>query len=111
MARKQTKHPPTMLDVAKLAGVSQTTVSFVMNGVATANIPDETKERVWDAVRQLGYRRNSVAQALRTKRTHIIGFITDEIASTPFAVNTIKGAQDAAWAHQKILTIINTGGN
>ena len=100
-----------MLDVAKLAGVSQTTVSFVMNNVSTVNIPDETKARVWDAVRTLGYRRNHAARALRTKRTHLIGFVTDEIASTPFAVNTIKGAQDAAWGHNKILTIVNTGGN
>lgn len=111
MARKPTKRLPTMLDVAKLAGVSQTTVSFVMNDVATVNIPDETKQRVWDAVRTLGYRRNSLAQALRTKRTHFIGFITDEIASTPFAVNTIKGAQDAAWANRKLLMIVNTGDN
>jgi LacI family transcriptional regulator len=100
-----------MLDVAKLAGVSPTTVSFVMNHVSTVNIPDQTKERVWDAVRKLGYRRNNIAKALRTKRTHTIGFVTDEIASTPFAGNTIKGAQDAAWANNKILMIVNTGGN
>lgn len=111
MSGKSSKRPPTMSDVAKLAGVSQTTVSFVMNNVSTVNIPDETRERVRQAVHKLGYRRNNVAKALRTKRTHTIGFVTDQIATTPFAGNTIKGAQDAAWANGKILLIVNTGGD
>ena len=59
------KRTPTMKDVAKLAGVSQTTVSFVINDNAEAGIPDETQQRVWDAIEQLGYRPNVMAQGLR----------------------------------------------
>lgn len=106
---KHAKRPPTMDDVAKQAGVSQTTVSFVLNNVAAANIAEETKARVWDAVKQLGYRPNAVAKGLRTRRTHTIGFITDTIATTPFAGDVIKGAQDHAWEHNKVLLITNTG--
>jgi LacI family transcriptional regulator len=100
-----------MHDVAKRAGVSQTTVSFVINGLHTAEIPEETRERVWDAIRALGYRRNAVAQGLRTKRTNVIGFLTDEVASTPFAVQIVEGAQAAAWAAGRLLMIVNTGRN
>src|SRR5256885_6555531 len=99
-----------MSDIARQAGVSRTTVSFVLNNhAASASIPEETKDRVQQAAKQLAYRPNLAAQGLRTHQTHTIGFITDEIATTPYAVNIIRGAQDAAWAHGKLLLIVNTG--
>lgn len=110
MRRRGAKRP-TMADVARQAGVSQTTVSFVMNNVATANIPDETRVRIWEAVRELGYRPNAVAKGLRTSQSHTIAFITDEIATTPYAGDVIKGAQDLAWASGKVLVVVNTGGS
>ena len=85
--RKQKKSNSKMVDVAKLAGVSQTTVSFVING--NPEIPDETKERVLAAVSELDYRPNPAAQALRSKRSGIIGFVTDLIATTPYAVRIL----------------------
>lgn len=102
---------PTITDVARLAGVSPTTVSFVLNEVSGSGIPAATRERVWASVRELGYRPNATAKLLRANRSHAIGFITDEIASTPFAGNIIKGAQDSAWSNDKILLIVNTGEN
>ena len=100
-----------MKDVADLAGVSRTTVSFVINNVPNANIPQETRDKVQTAVTQLGYRPNAVARGLRAQRTHTIGFISDVIATTPHAGHMIQGAQDLAWAHDKLLLLINTGGN
>jgi LacI family transcriptional regulator len=97
-----------MKDVAKRAGVSQATVSYVINDSAVENIPPETRERVLVAVRELGYRPNSAARNMRTQRSNFIGFITDLIASTPHAGAIIKGAQDAARAHQKTLLLVNT---
>ena len=101
---KNRKRAPRMVDVAKLAGVSQTTVSFVING--NPDIPDETKERVMAAISELGYRPNLTAQSLRTRKSGIIGFVTDEIATTPYAVKIIEGAQDAAWNKGKILILV-----
>ncbi len=95
-----------MNDVAKMAGVSQTTVSFVING--NPEIPDETKEKVLAVIAQLDYRPNAVAQSLRTQRSGIIGFVTDEIAITPFAGKIFEGAQDVAWDQEKILLLANT---
>lgn len=105
------KRPPTMKDVADLAGVSQTTVSFIINDVDGVSIPQDTRQRVWAAIQQLRYRPNAVAQGLRRNRTGVLGFITDEIATTPFAGKLIQGAQDAAWESGKILLLINTAKN
>lgn len=108
---KSKKRKPTMKDVAKLAGVSQTTVSFVINKNPNASIPEETKDRVWAAVLELGYRPNIIARGLRSNRTYTIGLISDEVATTPYAVQIIHGAQDQAWENGYIILMINTGGN
>jgi LacI family transcriptional regulator len=102
---------PSMKDVARLAGVSQTTVSFVVNNVTDANIAQETQDRVWKAVKKLGYRPNAIARALSAQRTHTIGFISDEVATTPYAGFMIQGAQDLAWQHGNIILLVNTGDN
>lgn len=64
---------PVMSDVARLAGVSHQTVSRVVNG--QTNLRPETREKVEQAIRQLGYRRNSAARALVTRRSGTIGVI------------------------------------
>jgi LacI family transcriptional regulator len=109
---KQVKHKrPSMYDVARLAGVSQTTVSFVVNNVPDTNIPEETRERIWAAVEELGWRPNAMARGLSLRRSHTIGLISDDIATSSHAGKIIQGAQDAAWAHAKMLLVINTGRN
>lgn len=105
------KRSPTIGDVARLAGVSPTTVSFVLNNVTGRNISERTRTRVRASAHELRYRPNATAKLLRTNRSHTIGFITDEIASTPFAGDIIKGAQEAAWETGKILVIVNTDKN
>lgn len=99
---------PSMQDVADLAGVSKTTISFVINEVPGSNIPPETQERVWKAVRKLDYRPNISARNLRRQRSHTIGFISDRVATTPYAGLMIQGAQDAAWKQEMILLMVNT---
>lgn len=110
MSHQARKRQPTMSDIAREAEVSRTTVSFVLNNHASsASIPEETKERILGVAKKLSYRPNLAAQGLRTNQTHTIGFITDEIATTPHAVNIIRGAQDAAWVNGKLVLIVNTG--
>jgi DNA-binding LacI/PurR family transcriptional regulator len=65
---------PRMIDVARLAGVSQQTVSRLVNG--DTNVRPEIRERVEGAIRQLQYRRNTAARALATKRTMDLGVIS-----------------------------------
>lgn len=100
-----------MKEVAELAGVSQTTVSFVINQTAGMTIPEATRQRVMSAVSDLGYRPNAAAKTLRTSKSHSIGFVTDELASSPFAGDMVRGAQGAAWAREHVLMIVNTGGD
>ncbi|MGI5130064.1 LacI family DNA-binding transcriptional regulator [Pseudonocardia sp. CA-107938] len=94
-------------DVAKLAGVSVTTVSHVLNETPHTRVAEETKNRVREAARSLGYGPNRVAQALRTRRSGLIGLLSEEIATTPHAGRIILGAQEAARAHGLTLVIVN----
>jgi len=61
------------IDVARMAGVSPTTVTFVMNGNTRVSIPEETRARVRRVAEELGYRPSRIAAALRTGRMNIIG--------------------------------------
>jgi len=65
----------TSLDVAKSAGVSRTTVSFVLNNVQGMQISEETKRRVIDAARTLGYVPDAAAQALASGRSKTVGLL------------------------------------
>jgi LacI family transcriptional regulator, galactose operon repressor len=105
------RRPPSMYDVARAAGVSQTTVSFVVNDAPNTTIPQETRERVWAAIEALGWQPNALARGLRMQTSHTIGLISDEIAISSHAGKIIQGAQDAAWDHTKMLLVINTGNN
>lgn len=65
----------TSLDVARRAGVSRTTVSFVLNSVKKASISEETRQRVLAAIEELGYVPDAAAQALASGRTQTIGMV------------------------------------
>ncbi|WP_327347377.1 LacI family DNA-binding transcriptional regulator [Streptomyces europaeiscabiei] len=99
-----------MNDVARLAGVSQSTVSSVVNGRTDRRIPEATQDRVLHAVRELGFRVDQHARGLRIGRTQTIGLLTDHIASSPFAGKVVLGAQDQAWKHGRLILLVNTGG-
>src|SRR5450756_2309298 len=85
---------PVMTDVARLAGVSQKTVSRVINNAP--NVRANIRERVNAAVEALGYRPNSAARALVTKRTRVIGIITPGTALYGPSAQ-LFGVERAAW--------------
>lgn len=95
-------------DVAKAAGVSVTTVSHVLNDTPQMRVAAETRARVREAARTLGYGPNRAARALRTNRSGLVGLLSEEIATTPHAGRIILGAQDAARQHDLTLVIVNT---
>lgn len=98
----------TMSQVAAQAGVSQATVSLVLNNVDGGRVADETRDRVMLAVEQLGYRTNAFAKSLRSGRSGMIGFISDEVASSPFAGRLLKGAQMLAWETGNVILSVDT---
>ncbi|MET3897893.1 LacI family transcriptional regulator [Devosia sp. UYZn731] len=85
----------TMLEVGELAGVSQATVSLVLNGVPNARISKATRRRVLDAAEALGYRRGK-AHPVPEGRKRVIGLFIDEVSTTPFSAQFIEGARDEA---------------
>ncbi|MEO7864168.1 MAG: LacI family DNA-binding transcriptional regulator, partial [Nitrospirales bacterium] len=75
----------TLKEVAARAGVSYQTVSKVLN--AQAQVTKETRQRIMDVVRDLGYRPNHIARNMRSKRSHMIGYSWAQ--SSPNQVNYI----------------------
>jgi LacI family transcriptional regulator len=91
----------TIADVARKAGVSKVTVSYVMNGrEGKVRISDETRQRIWKAIRELGYRPNAVARALTQQRTHTIGVVMQYAAIfggwSGFILELLHGASHEA---------------
>ena len=95
-------------DVAARAGVSATTVSHVLNRTPGTRTSAATQERVRRAAEELGYSANAVARTLRTRRSDSVGFVGDEIATTPYAGELIAGAQEVIRAHDGVLLVTNT---
>src|SRR5260370_11005433 len=100
---------PRIRDVAERAGVSTATVSLVLNGVTGSRVAAATRDRIQEAAAELGYRPNGLARSLRLQSSATIGFVSDEIATTPFAGQTILGAQECAASQRKLLMLVNTG--
>jgi DNA-binding LacI/PurR family transcriptional regulator len=95
---RRLRRPAVMSDVGRLAGVSHQTVSRVING--SPKVRPETRRRVIAAMRELGYRPNSVARALVTGRTNTLGVVSFDTtlygpASTLFGIE--RAAHEAGY--------------
>ena len=92
----------TARDVADRAGVSRTTVSFVLNDVPGMRISEETRQRVLEAARAIDYHPNISAQRLVTGRSNIIAYVERQNPERAFAdaflPEALRGVHDAASA-------------
>ncbi|MEM6282740.1 MAG: LacI family DNA-binding transcriptional regulator [Chloroflexota bacterium] len=86
---------PTLTEVAKRAGVSTATVSKVLSN--TPYFTEETRQKVMEAVEEIGYIPNLAARALSTGKTHIIGvvfpYIFDTVFSDPLVMEILQGVE------------------
>lgn len=80
-------------DIARVAGVSKSTVSKVLNNAA--GISPKTREKVLKVTEELNYRPSIIAQSLKSKRTKAIGLVLPNIMN-PFFLSILKGVEDAA---------------
>ncbi len=88
----------TMRDIATAAGVSQSTVSRVLNGTASpVPIAPTTRDRILTVVERLGYRPNPLARGLRGAPTMLLGVIVREITD-PFFAGAVEAISDEAGA-------------
>ncbi|MFN8451975.1 MAG: LacI family DNA-binding transcriptional regulator [Anaerolineae bacterium] len=96
-----------MNDVAKLAGVSQSTVSRVLSDTPTPfPVTEETRQRILNAVETLGYQPNMIARSLRTQRTQMIAVMIGDI-SNAFYHPVVRAIQDVAYIHDYDVLISN----
>lgn len=78
----------TSVDVARLVGVSQSTVSRTFSNDTT--VAHKTREKVLEAARQLGYTPNALARSLITQQTNLVGIVISHISSSPFQPYTLE---------------------
>ena len=80
----------TLKEIAKLAGVSTATVSYVLND--SAPVKDETKKRVMSIIKSTGYTSNSIARSLRVNKTKTIGIIVEDmtVIQVPILIDGIN---------------------
>jgi len=83
----------TITEIAKIAGVSKTTVSRVLSG--GSNVSKKTKDKVLKVIEQNNYKPSIIAQSLRTNKTKTIGLVIADIEN-PFYARVAKGVIDTA---------------
>ncbi len=92
-------------DIAKLAKVSPTTVSHVIN--ETRFVMPETKERVYNAMKKLKYQPNLLARSLATGKTHTVGLVISDIRN-PFYPELVQGVEELAVENDYNVFLCNT---
>lgn len=93
-------------DVARRAGVSPSTVSYVING-GPRPVSQATREKVLHAIAELGYRPNAVARSLRRQRTSILGLIIPDIIN-PYFAQVAQGIEAAAFERDFTVVFCHT---
>ncbi len=94
------KKRSTSQDVADLAGVSRTTVSFVLNRLEGVSISESTRDRVWEAARKLNYHPNSAGRKLVSGKSNTLGLVLcqspEQVFADAFLPRVILGVEQAA---------------
>lgn len=103
-----TSHRVTMKDVARRAGVSQPTVSFVLNNRRDVSVAETTRERVLRAAEELNFQHNRAAQSLRMGKSFRIGVLADELVASPYAGAVVLGIQKAVQSAGYTCVVVET---
>ncbi len=106
--KKTRQETPTSFDVAKLAGVSQSTVSLVLSGKATGRVSRETQEAVLRVAREIGYQPHLAPRTLRLGRTHVAALLIPDV-SNPYFATVLLGAEQAARERDYTVVQVSTG--
>ena len=88
------QRPVSLKQLAEYLGLSPTTLSLVLNESAAASaIPQETKNRIFEAARKFNYRPNFIARSLRAQRTYTVGVLAPEL-SDGYSAMVLSGVED-----------------
>lgn len=109
MPGKRKRRRVTMTDVAREAGCSQATVSFVLNHTPGIKLSSDTRTRVFETARRLGYAvPASSAPRLLASRGRQIGVLADQLTTSPGAVLAIEGLTEASRASGDVVLVAET---
>ena len=97
-----------MRDVAERAGLSVSTVSHVVNN--TRAVSDESRQRVLQAMEELGFKPNALARSLRRRQSNTLGMIVPDSAN-PFFAEIARAIEDASFAHNYSVILCNSEGD
>ncbi|MCL2170926.1 MAG: LacI family transcriptional regulator [Defluviitaleaceae bacterium] len=92
-------------DVAREAGVSQATVSYVLNNNPNVKIRPETRQKVMDAAKDLNYHVNYIARNMRLRKSTCLGIVTDIDMSSNIFLRALEGIKDAVVPRNYSLSI------
>ncbi|MBA0036445.1 ribose operon transcriptional repressor RbsR [Pantoea sp. BIGb0393] len=98
----------TMKDVARLAGVSTSTVSHVINN--NRFVSEQVREKVDQAIRELNYAPSALARSLKLKQTRTIGMLLTA-SSNPFYSEVVRGVENSCYERGYSLILCNTEGD
>lgn len=107
MAIKENRNTPTLVDVAREAGVSLKTASRVLNGVTSVN--EEKALKIREVMSRLGYRPNELARGLKARKSAAIGMIVSNL-SDPFTASAVKAVQEVARSNGYVVILASSGG-
>ena len=93
-------------DVAREAGVSQATVSYILNDVKNISIKPETKAAVLEAVRKLNYHPDEMARGMKLGRPMSIGVVTDRNVTNFYFMKTLEGIRDGTQKNDYSVTLL-----
>lgn len=93
-------------DVAREAGVSQATVSYVLNNVEHVKIRPETRQAVWDAVKKLNYYPSHIARGMKLNRSMSVGVITDRSVTNYNFMKTLEGIKNGLAQFNYSITLL-----
>lgn len=99
---------PTMKDVARMAGVSTSTVSHVINN--NRFVSESVREKVEQAIRELNYAPSALARSLKINQTHTIGMLLTA-SSNPFYSEVVRGVENSCYERGYSLILCNTAGD
>ncbi len=107
IGKMEKKNKVTMIDIAREAGVSQATVSLILNNSRSVKLSDETRERVFNTALALGYKKMPAPH--RDNGQEEIALLINTMPSYDPFVDALSEAREAAWRHDTLLTIYDYG--
>ncbi len=107
VAMAEPRREPTLHDVADLAGVHYATASRALSSDRTDLVAAETLVRVRDAASKLGYRPNTIARGLKTRRSYTVGVLIPDLTN-PLFTPIVRGIEDVLVEDDYTPLIVNT---